>query len=162
MTDVAPEPEKHTLTSALEDAKEKEQSGDYYVGSFFEDDPQTPSCPAYISVTYDFGDAWVSDPPESEAEIVLEIGDTADYGEPDLLEMGETYREIKSASWSKFVEALRKRGVTIDDLFVEDEHSMMQGTLYVAVPSRAEEEKALFCAENLIEELGASEETQSL
>jgi hypothetical protein len=157
MTDVAPEPEKHTLTSATNDAMEKEQSGDYYVGSFFEGDPETPSCPAYISVTYDFEDAWVSDPPESEAEIVLEIGDTADRGEPELLELGCLYREIKSASWSDFVEEFRDRGVTIDDLWVEDKHPMAQGTLYIAVPSRAEEEKALSCARDLVAELVTSE-----
>jgi hypothetical protein len=162
MTDVAPEPRKHTLTSALKDAKEKEQSGDYYVGSFFEDDPETPTQEAYLPVTHDFGEAWVSGPPESDAQIVLEIGDTADHGEPSLLEMGETYREIKSASWDGFVEELAERGVTIDMVFAKDKHPMAQGTLYIAVPSMAEEKKALSRAENLIEELSANEEIQNL
>lgn len=162
MTDVAPEHEKHTLTSAVRAAEEAEESGDYYVGSFFEGDPETPSCPAYISVTYDFESTRIVGGPESEAEIVLEIGDTADAGEPDLLEMGETYREIKGASWQDFVEELAERGVTIDMMFAENEHPMMQGTLYVAVPSRTEEKKALSCAKNLLTDLGAGEEIQNL
>ena len=62
MTDVAPT-EKHTLTSAVRAAEEAEESGDYYVGSFFEDDPETPSQPAYICVTYDFGGGWITAPP---------------------------------------------------------------------------------------------------
>lgn len=162
MTDVAAERKKHTLTSALEDAKEKQESGDYYVGSFFEDDRETPTQEAYLSVTYDFEDAWVSGPLESEAEIVLEIGDTENRGEPDLLELGNIYLDIKMPYWSSFVGELRERGVTVDTMLVEDEHSMQQGTLYIAVPSRAEEKKALSCAKNLVKELGAGEEIQNL
>ena len=156
MTDVAPQPEKHTLTSALEDAKEKEQSGNYYVGSFFEDDSQTPSQEVRVGITYNFGTAWVASPPESEAEIVLEIGDTADTGNPDLLELGKIYRGAEMSYWSGFVEELRARGVTIDELWVENEHPMQQGTLYVAVPSRKEEEKAVSVAYNLVKELDAN------
>ena len=162
MTNVAPEPEKHTLTSALEDAKQKEQSGDYYVGSFFEDDSETPSKPVYISVTYEVGTARITSPPESEAEIVLEVGDTSDHGNPELLELAYVYRELEMPYWSDFVEALQGQGVTIDDFFVEDEHPMAQGTLYIAVPSRAEEEKALSCARDLVAELVTSEEDYEL
>ena len=158
MTDVASEPKKHTLTSALEDAKQKEESGDYYVGSFFEDDPETPSKAVYISVTYEVGTARITSPPESEAQIVLEIGDTSDHGNPELLELGYVCRELEMPYWSDFVEALQRRGVTIDDFFVEDEHPMAQGSLYIAVPSRAEEEKALSCARDLVAELVTSEE----
>ena len=148
---------KHTLTSAVRAAEEAEESGDYYVGSFFGDDPETPSKAVYIPVTYEYGTAQITRPPESEAKIVLKIGDTADWGKPpDLLEMGETYREIESASWGDFVEELAERGVVIDSLWAEDEHPMRQGTLYIAVPSGEEEKKAITCARNLVEELGGS------
>ena len=61
------------------------------------------------------------------------------------------------SSWIDFVEELRERGVTIDDLFVENEHPMAQGSLYVAVPSLAQEKEALSCARDLVGELVTNE-----
>ena len=152
---------RHTLTSALKSAEEKEESGDYHVGSLFEDHPETPTQEACIPIIYDLGEARVAGPPKMEAQIVLEAGDPISHGAPELLEAGNLYREIKSRSWGDFVEELAERGVVIDSLWAEDEHPMRQGTLYIAVPSGEEEKKAITCARNLVEELGAGEEIQN-